>query len=80
MNALLRLFSSRPKRFVVFMKCTRRGKLPRQDDYATNYSAALSSQWAFQFHTFQIFSLRLFILSVSFVQLHTFFKIYFKAS
>ena len=52
------------------MKCTRRGKLPRQDDYATNYSVALSSQWAFQFHTFQIFSLRLFILSVSFVQFH----------
>ena len=34
-DALLWLFSSRLARFVVFMKCTRRGKLPRQDDYAT---------------------------------------------
>ena len=42
-DALLRLFSSRLARFVVFMKCTRRGKLPRQDDYATPITPQLFS-------------------------------------
>ena len=47
MDALQRLFSSRLARFVVFMKCTPRGKLPRQDDYATPITPKLSPSVGF---------------------------------